>query len=275
MKKHILLSVLLALTGLSSAFATIRIVDINGGGQYTTIQAGINAAANNDTVLVWPGTYNGQITLQKSIVLMGSGYENTIISSNSNPTIIMNSGKLEYFRITSLAGCGIQIQGGIVSNCVVISCSSHGIFCNGGTDSKVLNTVILYNGEQGIYCNPSGFLYAINCISRLNTGYGFNGDQYDNRINISYSNGSRYATVNNQGCIDIDPAFPSQFDFHVTQGTPCWDTGHPALKDPDGTRSDMGYFGGPDAPICPVVYEITTSPNGNNIDIQAKARANY
>ena len=32
-------------------------VDLNGGGDYLTIQEGINAAIDADTVLVYPGTY--------------------------------------------------------------------------------------------------------------------------------------------------------------------------------------------------------------------------
>ena len=140
------------------------------------------------------------------------------------------------------------------------------------------------NGQQGVYVkNSGGWLTVINCISRDNgsNGYYAYGDTYsDGIIYLSYSNGNTggsgtfYAS---QGVINVDPGFISTSlnDYHISSGSPCWNTGHPGLKDPDGTRSDMGYFGGPDAPVYPVVYEITTSPNGNNINIQAKARANY
>ncbi len=259
----------------TASFATIRIVDINGGGQYTTIQAGINAASNNDTVLVWPGTYNEKINLNKNITLMGSGYENTIITSNLNRTVTISDGTLQWFTITSLAGDGIYASPiGRITNCVVKSCAGNGIVCVGNI--IISNCITIYNGSSGIY-SYDGYPYVVNCISYFNTSYGFNGDGYSSsrQINLSYSNGSRLETSNNMGVISQDPGFPSPEDYHVTQGTPCWDTGHPSLKDPDGTRSDMGYFGGPDAPIYPVVYEITTSPNGNNINIQAKARANY
>ena len=257
----------------TASFATIRIVDINGGGQYTTIQAGINAASNNDTVLVWPGTYQEQIALSKNITLMGSGYENTIITGNFNPTVIISQGKLQWFLISSLMGDGISISGGIVTNCVVKSCAHFGIACSSGS-GIINNCVIANNAHWGVWTNRT--LNITNCISYYNTGGGYY--YYNCTLYLLYSNGScgnYYGSLVKQGNINIDPAFPSTDDYHVTQGTPCWDTGHPSLKDPDGTRSDMGYFGGPDAPIYPVVYEITTSPNGNNINIQAKARANY
>jgi len=69
--------------------------------------------------------------------------------------------------------------------------------------------------------------------------------------------------------------FTSSSDYHISQGSPCWNTGNPSLSDPDGSVSDMGYFGGPDCPIYPVVYEIQITPNGSNINLQAKGRANY
>lgn len=34
-------------------------------------------------------------------------------------------------------------------------------------------------------------------------------------------------------------------DFHLEAGSACIDAADPDLKDPDGTRADMGSFGGP------------------------------
>jgi hypothetical protein len=281
MKKQILLFTMLAIFGLSSAFATKIIVDINGAGQYTSIQAAIIASAVGDTIVVWPGTYFQQINLNKNIVLQGSGYENTRITwdvSNNNPTITMSTGKIKWFMISSLTSNGILISGGIVTNCVIQSCSSNGIYCNNG-NASVYNCNILSNGVYGINSVSPGIIYAVNCISRNNAGapgypcYGNPG--FYGSINVSYSNGQLCNTSNGQGCVDSDPLFNSSSDYHISQGSPCYNTGNALLSDPDGSRSDMGYFGGPDCPIYPVVYEMTVSPNGNNINVQAKARANY
>ena len=40
------------------------------------------------------------------------------------------------------------------------------------------------------------------------------------------------------------PQFVSATDFHLAAGSPCIDHGDPALTDADGTRADMGMFGG-------------------------------
>jgi len=269
----------LALLLMSSyAFATIIIVDKNGGGNFISIQSAISAAVTNDTVKVWPGTYYEQVTLNKNIVLMGSGYENTIITGNFNPTITMSSGKLQWFMISSSAGNGINISGGIVINCVVSSCTGDGIYSGtSGANSSVMNCILIENGGAGIHVGyyTSSTISVTNCIARSNNQLGFAGEN-GSTLNLSYSNGGRSDyTKGNQGCINVDPLFTSKTDFHISEGSPCWNTGNPTLNDPDGSQSDMGYFGGPDCPIYPVVFEVLIEPSGSTINLKAKGRANY
>ena len=38
---------------------------------------------------------------------------------------------------------------------------------------------------------------------------------------------------------------PNAADFHLKAGSACIDAGDPAMRDPDGSRADMGSFGGP------------------------------
>lgn len=258
----------------SVAQATTIIVDINGGGNFTSISAAITAAVPGDTIKVWPGVYNQQVVLNKNVVLMGSGYENTSIIGNFNPTITMSAGKLMWFMISSSAGNGINLSGGLVTNCVIYGCVGNGINNpTSGSNASVTNCIILFNTYAGISSKSSGTLNVTNCISRNNGGYGFDG--YYNGMSLSFSNGSRYYTNGNQGCIDQDPLFASASDFRISEGSPCWNMGNLGLLDPDGSRSDMGYFGGPNCPIYPTVFEILIEPAGNNINLKAKARANY
>ena len=271
-------TLILALLLISShAFATIIIVDQNGGGNFLSIQSAINAAVSNDTVKVWPGTYFEQITLNKNITLMGSGYENTIITGNFNPTVTMSAGKLQWFMISSSFNNGLKISGGILTNCVINACLGNGVICESG-NASIMNCIFINNGGYGINVYGSGFLSVTNCIARANgsTGFYFSFTTATTRVfNLSYSSGSLYATSGNQGCIDQDPIFSSANDFHISEGSPCWNTGNPSLQDPDGSQSDMGYFGGPDCPIYPVVFEVLIEPSGNTINLKAKGRANY
>ncbi|TAK57761.1 MAG: hypothetical protein EPO24_09515 [Bacteroidetes bacterium] len=279
MKTYFIIFILLALTNI--CFSNTIIVDINGAGQFTSINAAIQAATANDTVKVWPGTYSEQVTLNKNLTLMGSGYENTIINGSYSPTVSMSSGKLQWLMISSLAGTGINLSGGIIKNCVVNGCTGSGIATSSGS-GQIYNCVIVNNGGSGIIGYSGGFLTVVNCIVRFNGSTDINGDgngncyYYGSKISLSYSNyGSATCTQGNQGCITTDPVFSTTTDFHISQGSPCWDKGNQTLQDPDGSQSDMGYFGGPDCPIYPTVFEIHITPSGNTINLQAKGRANY
>ncbi|MEZ5083042.1 MAG: T9SS type A sorting domain-containing protein [Bacteroidales bacterium] len=57
-----------------SAHATIHTVKQDGTGDFTTIQAGINAATTADTVLVWPGTYFENIDYNSKSITVASLY---------------------------------------------------------------------------------------------------------------------------------------------------------------------------------------------------------
>ncbi len=57
--------------------------NINVPSQYSTIQAGIDASSNGDTVCVGPGTYNEDVVVNKTVKLSGSGrLQSTIIGQN-------------------------------------------------------------------------------------------------------------------------------------------------------------------------------------------------
>lgn len=272
MKPLVMLVLLCSLLQIASA--RIIIVDINGGGSFTTIQAGIDASGAGDTVKVWPGYYGEQVNLYKNITLMGSGYENTVIRGSFNPTVSVSSGAIQWFQITSISGNGISFTGGTIRNCVVRDCGNSGIVSTTGIGT-ISNCVLYTNGQYGIYESGTGALSVTNCIAWQNTSLGFYKDYTSAAMNLSYSDGSASNTTGNQGCINTDPQFSSTTEFHIPQGSQCWDKGNTSLLDPDGSRSDIGYFGGTECPVNPVVTEILTMPSGSTIILQATGRANY
>ncbi|MCD4730969.1 MAG: hypothetical protein K8R74_10235, partial [Bacteroidales bacterium] len=88
-----ILAVIALATFTPSAQATIHTVKQDGTGDFTTIQAGINAANTGDTVLVWPGTYFENIDYNSKSITVASIYlttqqdnyiDSTIIDGNMN-----------------------------------------------------------------------------------------------------------------------------------------------------------------------------------------------
>lgn len=110
---------------------------INVPGDQPTIQAGINAAVNGDTVLVAPGTYNEAITIgSKDIVVKSSGGSGvTFIDAHRTNRVVTLTGSMG--RSTRLEGFTIRNgNGGILVN---------------GPSATIVNNVITTNvGLTGI-----------------------------------------------------------------------------------------------------------------------------
>ncbi|RQW09414.1 DUF1565 domain-containing protein [candidate division KSB1 bacterium] len=126
----------------------------------------------------------------------------------------------------------------IINN--VLHFKSNGIVLNQGSIAEILNTIFVgKNGDGvGILCRES-------------------------RANVSYSNfwniGAKFAGHGNgvksgEGIIEADPFFVglAKGDYRLRPESPCENAGHPAAlyQDTNGTRNDLGAFGGP-TPIRP------------------------
>jgi hypothetical protein len=61
------------------------------GCDYASIQAAIDAAANDDTISIGPGTYLENITVGKDLTILGAGADSTIVdgSQDSNPPLVI------------------------------------------------------------------------------------------------------------------------------------------------------------------------------------------
>jgi parallel beta-helix repeat protein len=103
----------------------------------------------------------------------------------------------------------------------------------------IMNNIIVNNSSAGIFYyvfSPDGdILY--NDVWGNPTSY------------LNNHTGSPFVPLPGTGEISADPLFVDTMDYFLGDGSPCRDTGHPGAQyiDPDGTRNDMGAYGGPDA----------------------------
>jgi plastocyanin len=100
----LLISSLVAATGSARASATLRVPQ-----DHPTVQAAIDAAAAGDTIVIAPGTYNENLTLDKSVSLVGQSFDSSdprnntsILDGGGNTVVTIRSGVLPGPSFTGL-----------------------------------------------------------------------------------------------------------------------------------------------------------------------------
>jgi len=136
-----------ALTLLLPSLASARTwrISVDRSGDAPTIQAGIDQAANGDTVLVGPGTYMENLSLTGKDLVLRSEFgpeATTLDGSSQQETVVYVSGStrstvIEGFTITGGIGHqGVYILGG-------------GLYLDNGASPEVKNNQIFGNGISG------------------------------------------------------------------------------------------------------------------------------
>ena len=140
-------------------FSSLTLAEtINVPGDYSTIQAAIDAAADGDTIIVAAGTYTENITLKDGVILVGAGDDVCIIDGNGNGSVITyNSGdtaQIKNFTITNgdaSTGGGIYVDNEsrlLVYYCTITqnaATNGGGIFNTNTSIVNLNNCTVTYN----------------------------------------------------------------------------------------------------------------------------------
>jgi hypothetical protein len=156
---------------------------------------------------------------------------------------------------------------GVVRNNAVFDNLGWGIIATGTSFLEASNNVIVRNGNCGfaIWSNEAKG----ECTNNIIVKNGWRDEWVCPQVGIwNYGDIKNFSIAYNdvwgnekgnykdlpdlsgeEGNISVDPGFVSETDFHLLPGSPLKDKGNPLFTDPDGTPSDIGMYGGPNAPI--------------------------
>ena len=185
-------------------------VDINGNGDYTSIQAAIDMAGSGSTIYIWAGTYYENIIVNKTLTIIGNGTDNTIINGSLKDTVIYVSSN--YVNISGITVTGsnqswTDLYAGIkldnVNNATIINTNCSGNLVGIHLNNSHLNTFknnSCSNIWSGIYCFLSNLNLFENNTCDLN-------DQYGIGLYFSNSNLIKYNSFDSNGQTDIEISY--------------------------------------------------------------------
>ena len=166
-------------------------------------------------------------------------------------------------------------QPGSMTNLLIVENEADdgaGIYLDGVLDTYVVNNTMVGNDAANagahLFVSSGTVRFINNVFAWGKDGSGLYGDATaaagsDIYYNDAYSNsggeygGSFTSQTGLSGNIDADPALKdytidgdeTNDDLHLELSSPAVDAGHPAIFDVDGTVSDIGAYGGPDADV--------------------------
>jgi hypothetical protein len=153
------LALLVLALGVDSLASTIRVPQ-----DQPTIQAGINAASNGDTVLVAPGTYFENIDfVGKAITVMSSGGASLTVIDGGNVESVVT---FDSYETPSSVLAGFTLQNGNAS--IYHSLTGGGIYVDCGSPTIAKNVIRQNQADSGagigVLCFSSGPLITDNKI---------------------------------------------------------------------------------------------------------------
>jgi parallel beta-helix repeat protein len=139
-----------------------------------------------------------------------------------------------------------------INNCNISANSAltgGGIFSNSRSIPTINNCAVINNLGEGIYVNDhyDGDGSAVVTFSDFhnNSEGDFGGESVDPNFGVIVDTNANGDPCDAYFNISLDPLYvdPSNGDYHLQEGSPCIDAGHPdSPPDPDGTVADIGAF---------------------------------
>lgn len=252
---------------------------------FKTIGEATAVAQAGDIIHVASGTYVESVSLPASVQLTGAGWRRTIVDGDGAEVVLYpgDNAVVESFTLRGsgsdslntavwIAGGQVTLrnnrftdnQNGVFLWCFESSCPGNNTFTNNIFDHNTgaglatnglhpftaTNNTFVYNGAA--LPATRDYLTLVNNVVVSNAVglAGESGYTPTAHHNLVWGNGVDYQIVEpGSGDVNVDPCFvdPADGDYSLQLDSPGRDAGDPATRyeDLDGTRNDMGAFGGP------------------------------
>ncbi|MDD3647593.1 MAG: right-handed parallel beta-helix repeat-containing protein [Candidatus Dojkabacteria bacterium] len=212
---------------------------------YTQIRIGkgyIGAITDNCNVNI----YNNTLSSSQN----GSGIAYYGTSTGSVLNNILKNNKVDGILLNNETSA-------LIKNNIIINNGSEGIDLYDRASSQIINNTILGNLRHGIDLFDDATATVLNNISAFNADGGIRAAAQSNftalEYNIAFGNtGGDWNDFSNwppATNLTVDPMFVDKDggDYHLQTGSPAINAGHPDAQynDPDGSRNDIGAYGGP------------------------------
>ena len=224
MKKFLLITFIFIFLILSKAInSTTWIIDQSGGGNFTFIQEGIDAAANSDTVLVYPGTYYENLNMTGKNITLAS-LEMTTGSPQYIASTIIDGQRQASCIILHNIDIGVTIRGFTIQNGYGTFLSAHdggGIQIQCVENGVIMNCHFQYNlAEQGgaIFADLTTLTLSGLRINENHAGYGGAG-YWDYGSILTFDPVNRCDVYNNNASKGADFFAKNTDNIHVVVDT--------------------------------------------------------
>jgi len=209
MKKVIGATLLVLMAGVG--FADIHVVDLAGGGDFTSIHTAVDDASSGDTILVSSGTYiitpsQGVITVDKELCIQGSGYDlpeegGTLLQTSTNTlfdfTAAADGSKLQGFRIYGSHGAtmiSVAADDMVIENNHITTVSrTVWVIQFSSTTGDTLRNNYIGSVNTSTYRYAVSVSYSIDFVLSNNVIYGFGYNIYG----VDFAYGTNVLATNN------------------------------------------------------------------------------
>ncbi len=196
-----------------------------------------------------------------------------IIRDNQEHGIYLERSCSPWIANNHIARCnnGVYVSGGYqgsptIRNNIIRSNVGYGIHVGSYYTPTITFNTLDVDGT-GIYlATSSGHKSTLssNIITSCNIGISRSHGDYTLSYNDLWNNQTNYSNLSpGGGDISSNPLFVASGDFHLQSGSSCIDAGDPFILDGDGTRADMGAYGGTGGPTATPGDTIPERPSNS------------